>query len=185
MTESTSVKKCDYCKSEIDSEATRCSKCQADLRGYMKRHPIGAFLSIFILFIFLMIILSGASDLQQAAEQAVVANSGSDNTTDTSEMQVGDSGFIRLPDNSDVSQKICLGESKDDANQITKALIAKDYLGLIQIPGAFCVSNGTPILLIEKDFPLRKVRITGTIDEIDSDKFGMAGWLPLEWVVNK
>ena len=31
---------CKYCQSEIDQKATRCPKCQGDLRNWISRHPI-------------------------------------------------------------------------------------------------------------------------------------------------
>ncbi len=99
------------------------------------------------------------------------------------EMAVGQEGYLRLPGISDPSQVICLGSTKEEANQITKSLLAKDFLGILEIPGAFCVGNGSRALLIEKSFPLRKVRITAGVNEVDSDKVGQSGWLPLEWVV--
>jgi hypothetical protein len=43
------MKKCKSCKSEIDAKATKCPHCQADQRGWMRRHPI--LTGILILFI--------------------------------------------------------------------------------------------------------------------------------------
>lgn len=34
------MKKCKSCQSEIDSKAKKCPKCQADQRGWFRRHPI-------------------------------------------------------------------------------------------------------------------------------------------------
>jgi hypothetical protein len=34
------MKKCKSCKSEIDAKATKCPHCQADQRGWARRHPI-------------------------------------------------------------------------------------------------------------------------------------------------
>ena len=34
------MKKCKFCQSEIDQKATRCPKCQGDLRNWISRHPI-------------------------------------------------------------------------------------------------------------------------------------------------
>lgn len=34
------MKKCKSCLSEIDSKAKKCPKCQADQRGWFRRHPI-------------------------------------------------------------------------------------------------------------------------------------------------
>jgi hypothetical protein len=72
--------------------------------------------------------------------------------------------------------------TKADESKITKALIAGDFSGILEIPGAFCVGNGSKVKLIEKDFPLRRVRIIQGVNQVDSDKVGLSGWLPYEWV---
>ena len=156
--------KCPHCKTDIDPEATRCPHC----RGKISK-PMSKLVQVFIVIVFTGIVISMIVGDSKPDSASPVATS---NTTVD----------IRLPNNTDTTQKICLGTSKDDADKISKALLAKDYLGLTEIPGAFCVSNGTPALLIEKSFPLRKVRITGTISKIDGDKFGKSGWLPMEWI---
>ena len=43
------MKKCKSCKSEIDAKATKCPHCQADQRGWARRHPI--LTGLLILFI--------------------------------------------------------------------------------------------------------------------------------------
>jgi len=104
-------------------------------------------------------------------------------TQPTDNMKVGQEGFLRLPGVTDSTQIICLGSTQDEAGQIGKSLLAKDVLGIVEIPGAFCVGNGTKALLIDKSFPWRKVRITKGVNKVDSDKVGLSGWLPMEWVV--
>jgi hypothetical protein len=39
-TTAASTKKCKFCQSEIDTNAKKCPKCQADLRSWFSRHPI-------------------------------------------------------------------------------------------------------------------------------------------------
>lgn len=34
------MKKCKFCQSKIDQKATRCPRCQGDLRNWISRHPI-------------------------------------------------------------------------------------------------------------------------------------------------
>lgn len=51
------TKKCSKCFSDIPFRATRCPKCQADLRSWARRHPILTFL---ILFFLLAVILSSS-----------------------------------------------------------------------------------------------------------------------------
>jgi len=164
--------KCPSCKMDVDPEATRCPHCKGKIRK-----PMSKLMQIFIVMIFTGIVISMVIADSKPDDTSSVANS-----TPIDNMVVGDNGYIKLPNDPDTTQKICLGKTIDDAKQISKALSAKDYLGLLEIPGAFCVSNGTHALLIEKSFPWRKARITGTITKIDEDKFGMSGWLPMEWV---
>ncbi len=106
-------------------------------------------------------------------------------TQPSNNMEVGQEGFLRLPGNNDASQVICLGETKDDYNKINKALAAKDFLGILEIPGAFCVHNGSKVLLIDKDFPACRVRVVQGVAEVDKDKVGMSGYVPYEWVMAK
>lgn len=40
------MKRCKFCQSKIDIKATRCPKCQGDLRSWWRRHPILTFLMI-------------------------------------------------------------------------------------------------------------------------------------------
>jgi hypothetical protein len=51
------MKKCKACQTEIDSKATKCPHCQADQRGWFKKHPI---LTI-ILALFILGIIGSAS----------------------------------------------------------------------------------------------------------------------------
>ena len=52
------MKKCKSCKSEIDNKATKCPHCQADQRGWFKRHPI---LTGLLALIIIGIVASAAS----------------------------------------------------------------------------------------------------------------------------
>jgi len=47
------TKKCPFCKEEINKNATKCPKCQADLRNWFSKHPIlTIFLLLFLIWIF-------------------------------------------------------------------------------------------------------------------------------------
>ncbi len=72
-TTATSVKKCEYCQSEIDAQAKKCPKCQADLRSWFSRHPILTLLGVVI---FLPLILGWV--LPNSSE-----SNGASNTTQT------------------------------------------------------------------------------------------------------
>jgi hypothetical protein len=52
------TKKCEKCFSDIPFKATRCPKCHADLRSWVRRHPI----LTFIIFGFLSAIILSSSN---------------------------------------------------------------------------------------------------------------------------
>ena len=120
---------------------------------------------------------------------AIVMHTPQDNINDTpttqmvaiDEMEVGEQGYLAMPGE---AKSICLGTTKKDYDQVVEALVAQDYLGLLEIPGAFCVGQGTKVQLLEKGFVVRRVRIVGTHREVDADKFGLSGWTSSEWVRN-
>jgi hypothetical protein len=173
------IKTCPHCRSEINALATKCPHCQSDVRSWGSKHKAGlALLGCITLFI--IIISAATSGGPSASTQAPTQVAG-----DWQSLVVGDDGFVRIPGVVDSSQNICLGRTTKDADSISQALVSQDYAGLLQIPGAFCVGNGSKVKLIEKDFPYRKVRILAGVKPVDGDKVGMAGYVPAEWVVSK
>ena len=44
------MKKCKSCKSEIDAKASKCPHCQADQRGWFRRHPILTAILVLVVF---------------------------------------------------------------------------------------------------------------------------------------
>lgn len=132
-------------------------------------------LGIALLIVILLNVVSSKNN--QKTSQTIIP------VVQNNDMQIGDDGYLRLPGITDSAQVICLGTTKDDANKIGKVLVAKDFMGLLEIPGAFCVGSGSKIRLIDIDFPYRKVKIIQGVNKVDSDKIGLAGWLPFEWVV--
>lgn len=96
--------------------------------------------------------------------------------------ELGKEAFLRLPDNTDPKQLIPLAPTKEISGQVTKTLIAKDWQGLLELmtnEGVFSVPNGTKALLIDKAIGLRKVRV------LEGEMQSKAGWLPMEWVVDR
>lgn len=72
-----------------------------------------------------------------------------------------------------------LGVDKESYDMWIKAASAKDYIGMAQLEAlgkVFPVSNGTKVLVIDRNFALRKVRV------LEGDAFGKSGWLPREWL---
>lgn len=92
---------------------------------------------------------------------------------------------MRLPDINDPEQVICLGPTKESYDQITKAIMSGDTIGLLEIPGAFCVSNGSKAKLIDQAFAVRRVRIEEGVRPVDSDKIGLSGWVAKEFIVKR
>src|SRR5258708_11277053 len=56
------TKKCKSCMKDIDQRAKKCPHCQADQRGWFRRHPIlTGILGIILFFVVIGIISSGGS----------------------------------------------------------------------------------------------------------------------------
>lgn len=93
----------------------------------------------------------------------------------TAPPSVGSKAVIRAP-NLDI---VYLAIDKESFDMWTKACVAKDYIGMMQLEASgrvFSVPNNTKVLIIDRNFAIRKVRI------LEGDAFGKAGWLPYEWL---
>ena len=130
-----------------------------------------ALILYFIIFIYVL----GASGPNSSAPVST--------TTTSNDLTIGEEGFLRLLNNNDPTQVICLGPTKESYEEISRALRANDMIGLLEVSGAFCVSNGSRVKLIDSDFAVRRVRIEAGVRPIDSDKVNMSGWVAKEFVV--
>lgn len=65
----TGHKQCQYCRETIKKDATKCPKCQADLRSWSKRHPIISFL--LFLFFFTAFVQAFTENYIKPVEQVV------------------------------------------------------------------------------------------------------------------
>jgi len=103
-------------------------------------------------------------------------------TTKSQKLSIGEEGIINFrEDKNDCSGEdiIILGITKEAQGKISKALLAKDYIGLedLLLSGeAFEVNICTKAKVIDTAFGLRQVRI------LEGDNFGKSGWLPYEWI---
>jgi hypothetical protein len=61
------MKKCKSCKSDIDVKATKCPHCQADQRGWFRRHPI--LTGLLVLFVIGIIGLAGSGGKNGSTNQ--------------------------------------------------------------------------------------------------------------------
>jgi hypothetical protein len=176
------TKTCPHCRSTINALATKCPHCQSDVRSWGSKHKAGlALLGCIALFIIIISAATNGGGSSTPTQQPISTPTGGD----WQSLVVGDDSFLRIPGITDSNQNICLGKTTKDAEAVSQALLAKDYVGLLEIPGAFCVGNGSKVKLIEKDFPYRKVRILAGVKEVDKDKVGLFGYVPAEWVVSK
>jgi hypothetical protein len=80
------MKKCKSCQTEIDAKATKCPHCQADQRGWFRRHPIlTGVLGLVLFFIVVGAIgSSGSKNTTPASNTAPNANNTNSQSTATS-----------------------------------------------------------------------------------------------------
>ena len=144
-------KKCPHCQTEIDWLASICPNCHGKISVWTADKKILA-------TVFILVVLIGFMKIDLSSDNIPSTSTSTDNT-----VNVGDPAVLRLPSTTDPTQIICLGSTREDFSEITKAFLAKDYAGLLEIPGAFCVSNGTKVQVIDSAYGVRKVRIFETV----------------------
>ena len=120
----------------------------------------------------------------------LVGCSSADKTSTTNlsgDLTVGDKGLLRLPGITDKTQVICLAPNSKIYRELTKALLARDSLGILRLgdEGVFCVGNGSKIKVLETSVGLKRVRILRGSNPVDVDKVGMEGWTSSEFVVKE
>lgn len=150
-------------------------------KGWFARHRIlTGMMSLALLFLIVIMLMAGSG-----SKPSTEATPTADPNTPKQLSEVGAEGYLRLPNNSDATQNIILTENKEDYEKVTKAMLANDTQGLLEIPSAFGVSVGTKVKLLESGIGVRRVRILEVPEAIDQDKVGRAGWVAKEWVVNR
>jgi len=170
--------KCPHCKTEIDWEASRCPSCHGKIYVWTASKKI-----LVTGFVFVMLISFVQIGKLPSSPSSTSTPTSTPTTSSAPSAQIGDTAFLRLPGVTGPTPVVCLGSTKEDFTQITKSMLAKDYIGLLEIPGAFCVSNGTKVQVIDSAFTVRRVRILEGVREVDDDKVFMSGWTAMEWVV--
>ena len=86
------MKKCKSCQTEIDAKATKCPHCQADQRGWFRRHPIlMGILGLVVFFIIVGAIGSGGS------KNTIPASNTTTNTNNTNSQPTA-TGVSKEPD---------------------------------------------------------------------------------------
>jgi hypothetical protein len=166
------TKVCPECRSEVDIKAKRCPQC----RHKFPRLGAGG---VLVALIFGWIVYSVVAGSTASAPSGPIGPAQA--------RELGQDAYLRLPDNSDSSQLICLAPTKVVYDEYSKALMAKDYAGILDLTneGLFCVHNGSQGKVIDRAFGLTKVRIVAGVLPVDADKVGESGYTASEWVVSR
>lgn len=174
--------KCPLCKAKIPSDALRCSHCAGDLNtkeiqekikeeSKKQKKAIIAGAIVAVIFIIIIVLIA-------------IASTGSNSTPSTTKQKlgIGEEGIINFrEDKNDCSgeDKVLLGITKEAQDKVSKALLAKDYIGMgdLLLSGeAFAVNICTKAKVIDTALYIRQVRI------LEGKNFGRSGWLPYEWI---
>lgn len=92
-------------------------------------------------------------------------------------VSVGDTAVLSVE-----SEAVLLAVTEESFDELVEASVAKDYLGmaeLMAIGAVFEVPNHTKVLVIDRAFGKKKVRI------LEGDEFGRAGWVPYEFLARE
>jgi len=174
------IKKCPHCKTEIDATAKKCPQCQTDLRSWFLRHKVFSAI-LFFFFVGLIISLAGGNE-NSGNTNTVVIPITFQNTNTQEKKSVGDNAILDAGENVD---PIFLAVDKDSFDQLSKALLANDTLGVIELADKgkiFGASRGVKVIVTDRETFIREVRILEGVKEVDNDKVGLKGWVPMEWV---
>lgn len=130
------------------------------------------------------VVLSSVND---AHDKGVAASAPPAPAAPSQARTLGQEAFLRLPDNNDATQLICLAPTEAVYQEYFKALSAQDYQGIVGLAdeGLFCVHNGSEVKVIDTSFGYTKVRVVKGVAKIDDDKVGEAGWSASEWVLTQ
>lgn len=102
--------------------------------------------------------------------------------TETQESSDTSNDFVGIGENGILdngSEDVLLGVSKEDNDQIVHNYVINDLDAVAQMVldgKAFFVPTQTKVLVIERDFGVRQVRI------LEGDFSGQSGWIPYEFV---
>jgi hypothetical protein len=106
--------------------------------------------------------------------------------------RVGDTGVVRgvvsMYDRVLDEYPVFLVYDRESYDELRDAILAGDAYGLRELTEhlkAFEVASGTKVLVIDSAFRLRKVRILESPHILDQWSIGLAGWIPMEWIVTQ
>jgi len=135
-----------------------------------------------IIFIIAIIGIGASSPVGSTTSDKKTSTSTADQVQQSAH-NIGSNGYLRSStDNDGIA---CLAVNKDDETALIKVIQAGDVQGLLNLGDkAFCVTNGSKVLVIDESVGLREVRITEGAKSVDQDKINLTGWVPFEWVVD-
>lgn len=151
---------------------------KSDIKAQAKKHPLLTIVLVTIILWTFGSMIAGSSSSSTAQNEPSISEA----------RALGSGAYLRLPNNTDSSQVICLAPTKDVYDEYTTALMARDTQGLVDLAvdkGLFCVGNGSQVKVIDTSVALTKVRVVKGMTAIDDEKIGEAGWSAREWVVSQ
>lgn len=169
------MKKCQFCAEEIQDEAIVCKHCGKELnkRAVQKKEYRWTLGRISCAVILVPIVLGVVVSLaRNSGDSGQVSNS-----TVVQKVDVGEDGFLRIPNKSD--EDVLLATTEKNFDDFIKASVAGDTMGAAGIVlngGAYYVTAGTKAKVIDTSVGKRKVRV------LDGDMIGKVGWIPFEHI---
>jgi len=112
----------------------------------------------------IMVIIASSSDKAETPVSQPVKQS----------INIGDNAIIKVG-----IPEVFLGVTEQDQEVLGKSLMAKDTMGisnLLSNQKVFLVKEGTKVLVIDRAYGIRNVRIMEGVNT------GKTGWLPYEWL---
>ncbi|MBI4226178.1 hypothetical protein HY612_03640 [Candidatus Roizmanbacteria bacterium] len=149
------------------------------------KKKIGCFGYLLIIIVIWIVLL--IKYVNSGVNKPVQKNTNFNITPSSQSLNLGDQGYLRIPNTTDPETPIFLATDKKVFKELGKALLAKDMYGVLELAQqgtVFGVSNGTQVKVVDMDTFSRKVRIIKGVRPIDEDKVGLSGWAPVEWVTS-
>ncbi len=126
------MKKCKSCQKEIDVKASKCPHCQADQRGWAKKHPI-------LTGIIVLIIVFGVIGAMGSSSKGGSSNGGSNSNTSTQSSSAKTGKVGETISDGDLSFTV---KSLDKASTVGNSFSQKTAQGIYYILAVEVKNNG-------------------------------------------